>query len=179
MSVSDQYVAQLAQYQNILYTWILIAYWVAGFCLVIVALALYERLKANIPAVMQIATALALIWASLIIGSGNLMLHGFIQISKIYAGNPVQAEIVSTTLGIVENGIVSGNELIGGLWILFLSWSALQTGGLPKALNYFGLLIAVAGIVSVIPPLAEGATIFGLTMIVWFAWAGIVLIAKG
>jgi len=175
---SDQYVAQLAQYQNTLYIWILIAYWVAGFCLVIVALALYERLKAGMPAVMQIATALALIWASLIIGSGNLMLHGFIQIPQIYAGNPAQTETVSTALGIVENGIVSGNELIGGLWILFLSWSALRTRRLSKTLNYFGLLIGVAGIVSVVPPLAEGATIFGLTMIVWFAWAGTVLLQK-
>ena len=174
----DQYLSQLTQYQNILYIWILIAYWVSAFCLVIVALALYERLKDGMSAVMQVATALALIWASLIIGSGNLMLHGFIQIPQIYAGNPAQAETVLLALGIVENGIVSGNELIGGLWILFLSWSALQTGKFSKSLNYLGLLIGAAGIISIVPHLAESATIFALGMIVWFAWTGTILLRK-
>jgi len=172
----SQYVAQLVEYQNILYTWILIAYWVAGFCLVVVALAFYERLKSSAAAVMQITTALGLIWASLIIGSGNLMMHGFIQVPQIYADNPAQAETVLLALGIVENGLISGNELIGGLWILFLSWSALQAGKLGKGLNYFGIFIGLAGVVSIIPPFTEMAvTIFGLSMIVWFAWAGVVL----
>lgn len=173
----SQYLAQFAEYQNVLYSWILVAYWVAGFCLVIVALALYERLKSSVPAVMQISTALGLIWASLIIGSGNMMMHGFIQVPQIYADNPAQAETVSLALGIVENGLISGNELIGGLWISFLSWSALQAGKLGKGLNYFGMFIGLAGIVSIIPPFTEMAlTIFGLSMIVWFAWAGVVLL---
>lgn len=173
----SQYVAQLAEYQNVLYGWILVAYWVAAFCLVIVALALYERLKSGSPAVMQISTALGLIWASLIIGSGNMMMYGFIQVPQIYADNPAQAETVSLALGIVENGLISGNELIGGLWILFLSWSALQAGKLGKGLNYFGMFIGLAGVVSIIPPFTEVAvTIFGLSMIVWFAWAGVVLL---
>jgi hypothetical protein len=90
--------------------------------------------------------------------------------------NPAQAETVLAGLGIVENGIVSGNELIGGLWVLLLSWSALRTEKLNKGLNYLGILIGVSGILSMIPPIAEGAmTFFGLSMIVWFAWLGLVL----
>jgi pilus assembly protein TadC len=78
----DQFLSKLGDYQNLMYTWIFIAYWVSAFCLVIVALALHERLKSGAPALIQIATALALIWASLIIGSGNMMMHGFIQVPK-------------------------------------------------------------------------------------------------
>lgn len=171
-----QYVAQLADYQSILYIWILIAYLVAGFCLVAVALAFNERLKAGGPALMQIATVLGLIWAGLIIGSGNLMLHGFGEVADLYAKNPTQAETVWLALGIVENGIVSGNELIGGLWILLISWTALQTGKLNQALNYLGLAIGMAGLLTMIPSLAEATqTFFGLSMIVWFAWAGLTL----
>ena len=60
---------------------------------------------------------------------------------------------------------------------MLLSWSALQTSGLSKPLNYFGLFIGVAGVVSIIPPFTEVAvTIFGLSMIAWFAWAGTVLL---
>lgn len=173
----DQYVAQLADYQNILYIWILIAYLVAGFGLVAVALALNERLKMRQPVLMQLATVLGLIWAGLIIGSGNLMLHGFGEVADLYANHPSQAETVWLALGVVENGIVSANELIGGLWVLLISWAALQTGMFNKALNYLGLTIAVAGILTLIPPLAElTQTLFGISMIVWFAWVGVVLL---
>lgn len=172
-----QYVAQVAKYQTTLYLWIFVAYWVSGFCLVVVALALYERLKAGEPALMQISTVLGIIWAGLIIGSGNLMMHGFGQIAQLYTGSPAQAETVSLALGIVENGIVSANELIGGLWILLLSLSALRTGKLNKGLNYLGVLIGISGVLTMIPPIAEATqTFFGLSMIVWFAWLGIVLL---
>jgi hypothetical protein len=46
-----------------------------------------------------------------------------------------------------------------------------------KALNSLGVVIGAAGILSIIPPIAEaGQTFFGLSMIVWFAWLGIVLL---
>ena len=178
-ATSDQYVAQLANYQNTLYWWIFIAYWVSGFCMVVVSLALYERLKTGEPALMQIATALGLIWACLIIGSGNLMMFGFGQIANLYATNPAQAEAASLALGIVENGLISGNELIGGLWVLLLSWAALRTGQLNKGLNYLGILIGAAGVLSLIQPIAEVTmTFFGLSMIIWFAWLGILLLRR-
>ena len=174
-----QYLALLAEHQNLLYVWILIAYWVAAFCLVIVALALYDRLKTGSPALMQIGTALGLIWAGLIIGSGNLMLHDFGEVAHLYSSNPSQAEVVLLALTAVENGIVSGNELIGGLWALLVSWTALRAGGFSKALSYFGLVSGAAGIASIIPALNEvGITIFALGMIVWFAWVGIVLLRR-
>ena len=36
-------------------------------------------------------------------------------------------------------------EILGGLWILLISWAALRTGGLPRTLNYLGVVIGVAG----------------------------------
>lgn len=172
-----QYLTLLPNYQSLMYVWIFIAYWVAGFCMVVVALALYERLKTGAPALMQVATVLALIWAGLIIGSGNLTLHNFGAIANLYDKAPAQAETAWLALMTVETGITSGNELIGGIWVLLLSWVALQTGGLNKILNYFGLIIGVAGIISIIPALADvGGMTFGLAMIVWFAWMGIILL---
>lgn len=44
----------------------LIAYVVFGIFLVVLALALYERLKAGAPAMAQTATAFGLIWAGLV-----------------------------------------------------------------------------------------------------------------
>ncbi len=173
----SEYVAQLATYQTTMTIWIFIAYWVSGFSMVVVALALYERLKSGNQAIMQIATALGIIWGGLIIASGNLMMHGFDQIPNLYATNPAQAETISQTLSIVGDGLISGNELIGGLWILMLSWYALQSGELSKGLNYLGILISVSGVLTMFPPIFEATgTFFGLAMIVWFAWLGIFLL---
>ncbi len=44
---------------NTLYWWVFSAYWASAFCLVVVALALYERLKDGEPALMQIAAGTA------------------------------------------------------------------------------------------------------------------------
>ena len=47
-------------------------------------------------------------------------------------------------------------------------------------LNYLGVAIGVAGILTVVPPLGEmGGLIFGLGQIVWFAWLGIVMLRSG
>ncbi len=172
-----QYLAMLGDYQNLMYLWIFIAYLVAGVCLVAVSLALNERLKDGLPALAQISTVLGLIWACLIIGSGNLMLYGFLKIADLYALDPAQAKTVLLTLQIVEDGLVSKTEFIGGTWALLVSYTALKMGALPKALNFLGLVIGLAGILSVIPAFNEvGAMIFALSMIVWFIWVGIVLL---
>ena len=59
-----QKVATLVDNQSILYLLNLLAYIVFGIFLVVLALALYRRLKAGSPSLAQIATAIALIWAS-------------------------------------------------------------------------------------------------------------------
>src|SRR5688572_20971085 len=175
----EQYLVLLADYKDLMIIWILIAYLVAGVCLVPVSLALYERLKTASPALIQTSTVLGFIWAALIIGSGNLMIHGFEEIASLYARNPAQAETAYVTLKIVETGIVSANELTGGLWILLLSWAALKIGELNKALNSLGMAIGAVGVLTLVPPLAEiTKMLFGPGMIVWFAWAGIVLLRR-
>lgn len=174
-----EYVAQLPNYQSLMYWWIFICYLVAGFCLVPVSLALHKRLSAGSPNLTLTSTILGCIWAALIIGSGNLMLYGFGYIADLYAENPDLAETVWVTLHVVEIGIVSGNELIGGVWAFLFSLAALSTGGLSKALSYFGLVVGVSGILSIVPPLSEvGSAIFGLSMIAWFAWLGIALFSS-
>ena len=77
---------------------------------------------------------------------------------------------------LVTNGIGGGNEIVGGLWMLLISWVALQLGGFPKALNYLGVVVGVAGILSALPGLGDVGLIFGLVQIVWFIWLGIVLL---
>ena len=144
------------------------------------ALALYDRLKASSPGLMQVATAFGLIWAGLIIASGNLMLNDFHVITDLYAIDPAQAATAWTILEAVENGITSGNELVGSLWVSVVQlFRALRHGGLPKSLSYAGIALSIVGICTLIPDLTSLAGVaftFGLGMVVWSIWLGIVML---
>ena len=173
----DQYLKFLSENQTLVYLWNLIAYWGSAITLVIMALALYERLKNGSPALAQIATALGLIWAGLIIASGNLMLHNLGVVAGLYGTDPAQAVTAWTVLQSVEVGITSGNELVGSLWVLLLSVAALRTGQLSRALNILGVVLGVAGMLTIVPALYNSLVmVFGLGMVVWSIWLGIVLL---
>jgi hypothetical protein len=175
----DQYLKFLAENQALVYVWNLISYWGSAITLVIMALALYERLKEHAPALAQTATAFGLIWAGLIIASGNLMLHDVGVLAELHSQNQAQAVMAWTALQPVEVGIVSGNELVGSLWVLLLSVAALRTGQLSRALNWLGVVLGVAGMLTIVPALYDSLImVFGPAMIVWSVWVGIVLLRQ-
>lgn len=171
------YVSFVAGHQAAVYLWNLVAYWGSALTLVVMVLALHERLKPAAPGGAQLAAAFGLIWAALIIGSGNLMLRDVGVIAKLQAGDPAQAAAAWVTLEAVENGLVSGNEVVGSLWVLLLSLTAWQTGGLPRPLNVLGVGLSLAGLLTILPPLAEPLTmLFGVGMIVWSIGLGLALL---
>jgi hypothetical protein len=62
------------------------------------------------------------------------------------------------------------------VWFLLLGGAALRAKALPAALNWLGVGIGAAGILSVVPALSGLDAAFGLLGIVWFAWLGIVMV---
>jgi hypothetical protein len=96
----------------------------------------------------------------------------------LYGKDPAQAATVWLAIGPVADGLSSaGGEILGGTWMLLVSWAALRAGGLSRALNYLGALIGVAGLFSAVPVIGEpGLYIFGLGKIVWCTWLGIVML---
>ena len=170
-------VALMADNQAFLYTMHLIVYVLWAVFLVVLALALYERLKAGSPAMAQTATVFGVIWATVIIVAGMIHNAGMENVVDLYGQDPAQAATVWLAIDSVFEGLGGSNEVLGGIWILLISWAALRAGEFPRALNYLGLAIGVAGIVSVVPALAEYFIyIFALGQIVWFVWLGIVLL---
>ena len=74
-------------------------------------------------------------------------------------------------------GLGGGNEIVGGLWVLLVRWAALRAGELPRLLNDLGLVLGVAGILhTAVPALETLGAVFGLGLIVWFVWLGIVML---
>ena len=171
-----QTIAFLAENQTIVYAWNQVIYIVFGIFLVPLALAIHARLQANSPGMMQTATAFGLIWAGLVIASGMVFNIGLATVIGMAGSDMTQAAATWEAISAVHVGLGGGNEIVGGMWVLLISWAALRGGGLPKALNFFGLLVSLAGVITIVPGLGDVGAIFGLGSIVWFAWVGIVLL---
>ena len=165
----------LIDHQAVVYIWNLIIYVAFGVFLVVLTFALHERLKDAAIVPMRTATGLGLIWSGLVIASGMVSNIGIAAVIDIHDTDPSQAATVWLAIDAVSDGLGGGNEVVGGLWVLLVSWSALQVNQLPKALNYLGIVIGVAGVVTLVPPLTDVGAIFGLGLIVWFFWVGLVL----
>jgi len=159
-----------------LYIWQLITLIVFSIVLVPLTLALHERLKAGSPALTQTATAFGLIWAGLLLAGGMIANIAVGTVADLAATDAGQAEAVWSSLDSVQNGLTGGIEIAGSIWIILVSWAALRSGTLPRSLNYLGLVSGAAGLVTVVPPLEEVGLIFGLGLIVWFVWLGVVML---
>jgi len=178
-SVTDpvQKVALNVDKQMVIFSTNLIMYVFFGFFLIILSLALYDRLKSGAPAIMQVATAIGIIWAGSLIASGMVANAGLATIVPLYAKDPTQAALTWQGIESVADGLGNGNgEILGGLWSLLVSLAALRAGGLPKGLNILGLLVGAVGVISLVPGLADLGGVFGLSQIVWFVWLGIILL---
>jgi hypothetical protein len=172
-----QNVAFLADNQAIMYIWYLIIYVIFGLFLVVLSLALYERLQAGSPTMAQIATAFGLIWAGLVIASGMVANVGAGVVVDLYGPDPAQAASVWLAVNAVVVGLGGGNEIVGGVWLLLISGAAWQARMLGKALNYLGMIVGTAGILTTVLPTLEAlGAVFGLGSIVWFIWVGITML---
>lgn len=179
-SITDpaQKVALLVRMQMVIFSTNLLMYVFFGVVLIVLALALYDRLQAGAPALMQVATALGIIWAGSLIASGMVANAGIAPVVALYATDPAQAALTWQAIETVAGGLGNANgEILGGLWALLVSLAALRAGGLPRGLNLLGLLVGAVGILSLIPGLTELLIgVFGLSQIIWYVWLGIVLL---
>ena len=180
VSMTDpaQKVALLVDKQMVTFLTNLLMYVFFGVFLIVLSLALYDRLKPGAPALMQVATALGIIWAGSLIAGGMVANAGIAPVVALYAQDPAQAALTWQGIEAVANGLGNANgEILGGLWTLLVSLAALRAGGLPKGLNLLGLVVGAVGIISIIPGLTDLLTgVFGLSQIIWFVWLGIVLL---
>ena len=179
LSITDpaQKVALNVDKQTVIFSTNLLMYVFFGFALIVLSLALYDRLKSGAPALMQIATAIGIIWAGSLIASGMVANAGLATIVPLFAKDPAQAALTWQGIEAVANGLGNANgEILGGPLTLLVSLAALRAGGLSKGLNILGLLVGAVGIITIIPALNALVGVFGLGQIIWFVWLGIVLL---
>jgi hypothetical protein len=174
-----QKVALIVENRTAIYTSNLLIYILFGFFLVVLVLALYDRLKHAAPVLIRSATVVGLIWAGALIASGMVSNAGIAPVVDLYRQDSAQAAATWLTVETVAGGLGGGSgEILGGMFTLLVSIAALQVSGFPKVLNYLGVLVGLFGIVSTIPGLNILGGLFGITQLVWFVWLGLVLLRR-
>ena len=179
LNITDpaQKLAMNIEKQTVIFSTNLLMYVFFGFALIVLSLALYDRMKSGAPALMQVATAIGIIWAGSLIASGMAANAGLATIVALYTKDTTQAVLTFQAIESITNGLGNANgEILGGSLTLLVSLAALRTGGLPRGLNILGTLVGVVGILTIIPALTDFTSLFGLGQIIWFVWIGIVLL---
>lgn len=153
----------------------LLSYLLFGILLAVLVVAIHQRLKNFAPIFSKLAATFGIIWVGLVIASGmiaNVGLNSVIAIEETE-----NAMLVWSSVSIVTEGLGGGNEIVGGIWVLLLSIIALKGQLFSKPLNFLGILVGIAGILTVYP-LEIFTEIFGISQIIWFLWIGIFMIRK-
>lgn len=175
---SAQKLAFVLERKPLFQTWTIFIYVAFGIALVVLAVALHERLKDKSLDLMKIATPFGLIWAGLVIASGMVASVGLEAVAATYSRDVAQAASTWVVIDTIQNGLGGGVEIIGGLWVLLISAASLRSAAFPKALDYVGILVGLAGVLTVVPMLKDLAAIFGISQILWFAWTGIIMLRR-
>ncbi len=154
-----------------------ISYVLFGILLAVLVVALYQKIKNYLPNISILASVFGVIWVGLVIASGMIANIGLNAVIDIGIEEPQKAISIWSSVGIVSEGLGGGNEIVGGIWVLLLSFAALKYSLFSKKLNYLGFLVALAGILTIFP-FDVFKEIFGISQMVWFIWVGTAMIRK-
>jgi hypothetical protein len=172
---SAQMVTFLSENQLSLSVITFLMYILFGCLLAVLVVGIYQRLRDQSPALIQVATLFGVVWVGLVVASGMISNIGLAYVLSPAFESPEKAMETWGIINVIVESLGGGNELIGGLWVLLLSVAAIKAKEFPLPLNYLGIVVGAAGISTVYP--AEVLTeIFGVTQIVWFIWLGVVLL---
>lgn len=171
-----QRVAILADNQAAAMIGYLTAFVVWGVFQVVLALALYERLKTGASGLAQTGAAIGLILAGVSIVYGMIAIVGIESVVALHGDDPERAGTVWLAVEAIE---LTKNEILTGLWLLLVSWAALRALELSRVLNAFGVVLGVLGLLTVVPAFDVLVFVFGPGIIVWYVWLGVLMLRGG
>lgn len=132
----------------------------------VLILALATYLRPNASALLSIATGFGFCSVFCLVGNAALSLYGISQAANAHSGTSLDGNQLNSMIGLLAVAAI----ILDGLWCLLVSWTALKSQRLPRALCYLSLTM---GIVSLIPPLG---IIVLLLSLVWSVGIGRVLL---
>lgn len=147
-----------------------------GVVLVVLTVLLHERLKPEAGVLMQIASSFGLIWAGLVIASGMIASVGLDAVAKLHGQDASLAITAWTVIAAIQDGIGGGVEVVGGVWLFLVSVASLRSRSFPRLLDCLGVVVGLAGILTVVPMLRDLGAVFGVGQIFWFAAIGVFML---
>jgi len=163
---------------GILTAWNTVIYVVNALALVVLVVALSDKLTAATPGWAAVAKGLGLVWAALVLGAGMIANVALERAGHLYASDPAGAVELWTMLHAVELGLGGGNEVAGGVWIGSVSLAGLIGKSLARPVVFLGLLTSLGGLATVVAVIGDAAgVVFGLGAIAWFLAVGTALVA--
>jgi len=174
-----QKMALVVDQPNMIFLSNIFGYVFFGLFLVVLCLALYDRLKDGSTGMVQVAVIVGIIWAGSLVASGMVMNAAIAPTVALYASDPALATNNWSLIETISGGLGNANgEILGGVFTLLISWAALKSSQLPKVLNLLGIVVGLVGIVSLVPMLNSLAMLYAVLQIVWFIWLGVIFLRK-
>lgn len=150
-------------------------YLIFGILLLVAIQATHNRLNKSTH-LLNTASTFGLIWVVLMMCSGMVAIVGMNTMVKLHASGSPHVETLFYVYTTITNSLGGGIELVGGLWVFFLSLVGLRIKQFSKVLNVLGLLVGTLGILTLYQGVPEFKDAFGLSQIVWFIWIGCALL---
>ena len=167
----------LSDNYHILFITNFISYVLFGVLLAVLVVSTHQRIKDYFPIFSQLTSVFGIIWVGLVIASGMISNIGLDSVVALGSTEPENAMSIWTSIRIVSEGLGGGNEIVGGIWVLLLSFLGSKKQIFSKPVNIQGYIVGLAGVLTVIP-VDIFKEIFGLSQIIWFISIGIFLIRK-
>jgi hypothetical protein len=168
-------VTLLVHHHTSMYLMHLVSFELVALALIVVTLGVYQHLHEHAPGVIEVATVVGLVRATLLLGSVMIFDHGMAVVVDQHASDPQQAASTWAVIEPIADALGgTGGDVLGGVWFVLVSWVALRSGVFLRALNWLGLGVGIAALLSAAPGLGVLEVVAGLLQIVWFLWFGIV-----
>lgn len=155
-----------------LHYWNIVIYVGFGIALIPLVIALDQTINSCYRDLEQVGKIFGFIWAALVITSGMVSNIGLTKVSSLVNESSDTAIAVWNNVSIIQDAFGGGVEIVGGLWVLIVSFTSYQSGSFAKWINIIGITIGLCGLLTVLPPLKDLGALFGLGQIIWFLAIG-------
>ena len=178
---ADVVMAFVTQNVNALWIAYFTIYVVFGVLLAVLVIAIDDILSSSVNQtqnrLLRMGSLFGKIWVCLVIASGMIATIGMSHAVSLTAVSNEEAYRLWGVVSMLVESLGGGNELVGGVWVLLTSITALKQRMFGNTVNYTGCFVGLAGIATIYP--AEVFTeIFGITQIIWFIAIGASLIKR-
>lgn len=157
---------------------VLVSYVGFAAALVVFALALHGEIGTGDSALAKVGTVFALVWATLLVGSGLVYKAGLAAVAALHTSDPAGATALLGMVEVVHEGLGCSVEIPGGLWMILTGLAGLRSRNRSPNLHRLGIFLGGCGVLSVVPVLALPAVaLFALGSVVWYFWWGGLLLS--